>query len=42
MGWPECVFWFCLVCVWFKTVIGYRFPWEVCICCGKKVGDHNE
>ncbi len=29
-----------LLCI--KTVIGYRFPWEKCICCGKKVRDHKK
>lgn len=23
-----------------KTIIGFRFPWEKCICCGEKVRDH--
>lgn len=25
-----------------KTITGYRFPWETCICCGKKVREHKK
>ena len=24
-----------------KTMIGYRFPWEKCRCCGKKIREHK-
>ena len=25
-----------------KTMIGFRFPWEKCICCGKKIREHTK
>lgn len=25
-----------------KTIIGYKFPWEVCSCCKKKIRDHKK
>jgi hypothetical protein len=25
-----------------KSVIGFRFPWETCECCGKKIRDHKK
>ncbi len=31
--------------IWFlalKTMIGFRFPWEKCRCCGKKIREHKE
>ncbi len=24
-----------------KSILGYRFPWEKCGCCGKKIKDHK-
>jgi len=24
-----------------KAVIGFRFPWEKCSCCGKKIREHK-
>lgn len=23
-----------------KTILGFRFPWEICACCKKRMGDH--
>ena len=25
----------------FKAIMGYRFPWETCKCCGQKIRNHN-
>jgi len=25
----------------FKALIGYRWPWEICDCCGDKIIDHD-
>jgi hypothetical protein len=25
-----------------KTILGFRFPWEICACCKKRMGDHME
>lgn len=25
----------------FKAILGARFPWETCECCGRKVRDHK-
>ncbi|MBD3261598.1 MAG: hypothetical protein GF334_07955 [Candidatus Altiarchaeales archaeon] len=30
-----------LVTVALKAILGFRFPWEVCACCGKKMGEHG-
>lgn len=31
-----------LVVVGIKTVVGFRFSWEKCSCCGKKQKEHNQ
>jgi len=36
----EWTLWITMGLLCMKTIIGYRFPWETCICCGKKVRDH--
>jgi len=28
--------------LWFKTMFGLHFPWEICDCCGKKWKDHKK
>jgi len=30
-----------LIAVGVKSVIGYRFPWEACHCCGKKMKERE-
>ena len=30
-----------LAAVALKSMLGIRWPWEKCICCGKKVRDHG-
>lgn len=25
-----------------KTIFGFRWPWEICSCCKKKMRDHVE
>ncbi len=25
----------------FKAIMGVRFPWETCSCCGNKMRDHQ-
>lgn len=32
---------FFLVLLALKTIVGYRFPWETCSCCGKKIREHK-
>jgi hypothetical protein len=34
-------FFFSIWCLWFKTIMGFHFPWETCECCGKKYKDHK-
>lgn len=31
-----------LYTVAFKSIVGLRFPWEKCQCCGKKWSEHKE
>ena len=29
-----------LILVGLKAIVGFRFPWEICDCCGKKIKVH--
>ena len=30
-----------LMLVGFKSILGFRFPWETSNCCGKKIREHK-
>lgn len=31
----------CMSLVFIKAVLGYKFPWEICECCGKPQREHT-
>jgi len=31
-----------ILLVWLKTITGFRFPWETCDCCGKKIRERKK
>lgn len=41
LWWLEKFFGMVILLVAIKAIIGFRFPWETCGCCGKKIRDHK-
>jgi hypothetical protein len=41
MDWLQWIGYIIVTSLVIKTVIGFRFPWERCNCCGKKIREHE-